>query len=84
MQRWVFGAICPAQNRGFFEFVDDRERATLFPIIQREIAAGSIIHSDCWSAYVTDFRGPREHRHIEDIPVQPPYVQDCVNHRYVF
>ena len=46
---WVFG-IKNSQECRFFH-VQRRNRATLEPIILRECALGSTIHSDEWSAY---------------------------------
>ena len=79
-ERWIFGGIeRTPQGRGFLIEVPNRQRATLWPIIQRYIRPGSRIVTDCWSAYVTDPDGPREHRHIEDIPVNPRYTHEFVS-----
>ena len=32
-QRWIFGGVCPEQGCGFIQFVPDRSRETLDPII---------------------------------------------------
>jgi hypothetical protein len=51
---WVFGLYCKRDDgvtdRRFF-IVEKRDRATLLPIIQREVEVGSTIHSDEWRAY---------------------------------
>ena len=36
---------------GFLVEVEDCTAATLLPLIQQNITLGSIIYSDCWSAY---------------------------------
>ena len=55
-------------------FVPNRKRRTLLPLIQDHIAAGSIIHSDAWGAYVDN---------IEYIPNRN-YTHLVVNHTYNF
>lgn len=50
--QWVFGGIdVDDPTRCFLVPVDRRDRATLEPLIQRNIAPGSIIWSDDWRAY---------------------------------
>ena len=46
---WVFGLKKGLDCRYFY--VLRRDRATLIPLIQREVAQGSVIHSDEWPAY---------------------------------
>jgi transposase-like protein len=46
---WVFGLILGHDVRYFY--VPRRDALTLLPIIQREVEAGSTIHSDEWAAY---------------------------------
>ncbi|KAJ4426953.1 hypothetical protein ANN_26752 [Periplaneta americana] len=55
---------------GFLEFVPDRTRNTLLPIIERSVLPGTEIHSDEWAAY----------RAIPAIPVIPPYRHLTMNH----
>ena len=45
-QRWVFGE----QKLGHIELVDQRDAATLLPIIQKVVAPGSIVWLDKWAA----------------------------------
>lgn len=49
--QWVFGAIERVSGKMFIVPVKDRTSTTLFDIIYRRIARGSIIHSDSWCAY---------------------------------
>lgn len=46
---WVFGLNQGNDWRYFW--VERRDKSTLIPIIQRECAPGSVIHSDEWPAY---------------------------------
>lgn len=46
---WVFG-LCKGSDVRYF-YVQKRDAATLIPILQREVANGSTIHSDEWPAY---------------------------------
>uniref|UniRef100_A0A914PC61 ISXO2-like transposase domain-containing protein n=1 Tax=Panagrolaimus davidi TaxID=227884 RepID=A0A914PC61_9BILA len=50
---WFFGGIEPSSGRAFMLPVQARNRDTLFPLIRRHIAPGSIISSDGWAAYAT-------------------------------
>jgi transposase-like protein len=45
-QSWVFGGICRETNESFVIPVSDRKGATLWPIIVRKIAPGTVILSD--------------------------------------
>ena len=54
--------------------VPDRSAATLLPEIEANIAPGSEIWSDEWPAYL----------HVDQIPVNPPYIHDTVNHSRFF
>lgn len=49
--QWVFGGMDLTTKHFFMELVPRRDAATLVPIIQRHIAAGSTIWSDEWAAY---------------------------------
>jgi hypothetical protein len=48
---WVFGLKKSLDCRYFY--VNHRDEETLVPIITRECAQGSVIHSDKWPAYST-------------------------------
>ena len=78
-QRWILGGVCPIQKRGFVQFVPDRSRETLDPIIMKHIAPGSNIRSDGWSAYITNIGQPNQKSHIEELPVNPKYTHEAVS-----
>ena len=50
---WVFGMVDTSvtQALGVVRAVPDRSAATLLPIIQQNIAPGTIVWSDEWAAY---------------------------------
>ena len=69
---WVFGGV-EVGNKGrcFFLPVEDRSSKTLLSCIEKYIAPGSTIISDCWRAYnILD-----EH---------PDFLHLNVNHKYHF
>ncbi len=70
----LLGGYCTQQHRGFLVRVDNREANTLLPLVQLNIAAGSVIHSDSWASY----------RQVANIPVHPPYTHGTVNHSQNF
>ena len=50
--KWVFGGReTYDKSKIFMIAVENRKADTLLPIIQKWIAPGSIIHSDCWKSY---------------------------------
>ena len=49
--QWVFGAIEQDTQKCFMIAVEQRDEPSLLPIIQKWIAPGTIIVSDCWKAY---------------------------------
>ena len=49
--QWVFGGIGQDSRKCFLVAVERRDEETLLPIIQKWIAPGTIIVSDCWKAY---------------------------------
>lgn len=49
--QWIFGGIEENSRKCFLVAVEKRDEATLLPIIQKWIAPGTIIVSDCWKAY---------------------------------
>ena len=46
LEIWVFGGVCRETKEHFVIKVDQRDAATLIPIIKEKIMPGSIIHSD--------------------------------------
>ena len=70
IERWVFAGIDTTTNIGFLSFVPDKSAATLIPLILQYILPGTTIHSDQQSA----------HLDIGDIPVEPRYVHETINH----
>ena len=52
-EQWVFGMVDTSYQPalGYMEVVQQRDAATLLPIIQAHTAPGTIIHSDEWAAY---------------------------------
>ena len=46
--QWVFGGIEENSRKCFLVAVEKRDEAKLLPIIQKWIAPGAIIVSDCW------------------------------------
>ncbi|EFN76332.1 Uncharacterized transposase-like protein HI1328.1, partial [Harpegnathos saltator] len=49
--QWVFSGIERETNKIFIVSVPNRRTETLIPIIEKYVAAGSIIHTDSWRAY---------------------------------
>lgn len=49
--QWVFGGYEVGTKRGFLVEVPNRLSDTLVPIIQRFVAPGTTIISDCWRSY---------------------------------
>ena len=43
--------VSHAPALGYMEVVQDRQAATLLPIIQQHLQRGTVIHSDQWSSY---------------------------------
>ena len=43
--------VSHAPALGYMEIVQDRQAATLLPIIQQHVQRGTVIHSDQWSSY---------------------------------
>ncbi|KAK3921779.1 putative transposase-like protein [Frankliniella fusca] len=69
-QQWVFGGIQRGSNKCFLVCVEKRDAKTLVPIIEKYIAPGTTIYSDCWKAYSSLNR--RGYRHL------------TVNHKLTF
>lgn len=49
--QWVFGGIERNSGKVFICAVEDRSSQTLLPLIEKHIAPGSVIYTDCWRAY---------------------------------
>lgn len=49
--QWMFGGIQRGTNEAFLVLVDQRDAATLLPIIQQYVLPGSTVMSDLWRAY---------------------------------
>uniref|UniRef100_A0A914Y5T1 ISXO2-like transposase domain-containing protein n=1 Tax=Panagrolaimus superbus TaxID=310955 RepID=A0A914Y5T1_9BILA len=60
---WFFGGIEVVSGRAFIVPVKRRNRETLIPLIQKHIAPGTVIHSDCWAAYSTISQLPQGYIH---------------------
>ncbi len=65
--QWVFGGIEEESRRSFMVAVEKRDEKTLLPLIQRHIAEGSTIVSDCWKAYVNLEKHGYVHKCVKDI-----------------
>ena len=66
MCQWVFGRIEEESRRSFMATVDKRDEATLLPLIQKHIAPGTTIISDCWKAYRNLEKHGYKHRLVND------------------
>lgn len=73
-ERWVFGGICVETDEMFMLQVERRDAQTLLPILEANVAPGSIIHSDGWAAY----------QGIAAMPVNPRFTHLAVNHKENF
>ena len=51
--QWVFGGLDNNTKEGFLVAVDQRDAATLLPILQDFVVPGSTVVSDLWAAYRT-------------------------------
>ena len=71
--KWVLGGYEPARRKGFLVEVQQRDAATLLPIIQQWVAPGSIVLTDMWAAY----------HQLPNLPGQN-YVHGTVNHSVNF
>ena len=49
--KWVFGGVVKRSKDIFMVPVDDRSAATLIPLINQYICAGTTVISDQWAAY---------------------------------
>ncbi|XP_071506451.1 uncharacterized protein [Diadema antillarum] len=71
-EKWVLGGDEPARKIGFLVEVQQRDAATLLPIIQQWVAPGSIVWTDMWRAY----------NNLPNLPQQ--YQHGVVNHTFNF
>ena len=62
--QWVFGGIEQDRLKCFLVAVEKRDKGTLLPIIQKWIAPGTFIVSDCWKAYCNLEKHGYEHRAV--------------------
>ena len=70
--------VSHAPALGYMEIVQDRQAATLLPIIQQHVQRGTVIHSDQWSSYSQVSTLPNvEH---ENLLVQQGYIHRISNH----
>ena len=47
----VFGIYDRSRHIGYIQLIDNRDAATLIPIIQAHVQPGTMIYSDGWAAY---------------------------------
>ena len=73
-EMWVFGLVDVSHQPalGLMKIVPQRDAATLLPIIQANVAPGTIIHSDQWAAY----------NHVSSLPNVSSH--STVNHSVTF
>lgn len=62
--KWIFGIIDVTSKKCHIQWVPDRTRDTLYPIIRQHIAVGSCIHSDEATVYRTLGQQNYEHRTV--------------------
>jgi transposase-like protein len=62
-QKWVFAAIDTVSKDFIIKYIDDRTRETLRNVIVDTINEESIIHSDCWSSYISIFSTNNSFKH---------------------
>ena len=48
---WVFGLVDRSTSKVYFQIVPNRKAETLLSIIYDHVQPGTLIYSDCWSAY---------------------------------
>lgn len=72
-QLWIFGMIDSVTKIFVIQFVQDRKRTTLVPIIKKYCAPGTEIWSDQWRAYET----------LPEIP-EFNFIHKTVNHSVNF
>ena len=79
---WVFGIFDETTRNVHFEFVRDRKQETLFPIIKKFVAPGTMIWSDEFASYTG---GPnRNPNQPTPLALLGPYMHQYVNHKEHF
>lgn len=68
---WVFGGIERVTKKKFVVPVEERDAATVVPLIQKFIRPGTIIYSDCWEDYDTLENLGYYHKTVEEDFVDP-------------
>jgi hypothetical protein len=72
--KWIFGLYDVNKKVGAIEFVENRSKDSLLPLIRKHVKPGTEIHSDQWAAYAD----------INTMDVDPPYIHKTVNHSLWF
>lgn len=57
-RQWIFGIYDPQTKQGILRTVDQREAATLLPIIQQVVLPGTMIYSDEWVHIILSYSCP--------------------------
>jgi len=71
---WVIGGVeRTPERRVFLVAVENRNADTIKALILRYVAPGSIIHTDCWAAYVNI-------PNWRNAPSDLPFTHERVNH----
>ena len=79
---WVFGIFDEDTKNVHFQFVNDRTQTTLFPILTRVVAPGTLIWSDEYATYTG---GPNRDPSLPTpLSMLGPYQHQHVNHSVNF
>ena len=60
-QKWVFGGIDTTTNNFFMTVVPNRTLQTLGPLIEANVAVGTLIYTDCWPAHLSYFKNSEKY-----------------------